>query len=241
MNEGTVSRTRARPGAGAFVSEDHPSAGVFAHESRGRRVQYAGKRTLDYVGAAVGLLLLSPVMLGVAVAIRLGSDGPALFRQRRTGRHGEAFLMWKFRTMACDAEDRMGELERLNESPGGVLFKLRRDPRVTRIGRVLRRTSLDELPQLFNVLQGQMSLVGPRPLPLRDCARLAESDAAGFHIRHRVLPGITGPWQLGGRSEVGHERMIAMDVEYVRNWSFVKDLFLILRSVVIPWTGRGAH
>ena len=145
--------------------------------------QFIGKRLLDFVLAGLAIVLLAPLMLLIGVLIRLDSRGPVLFRQRRLGLGGRPFWMWKFRTMVIDAENRQLELEPLNESLGGVLFKLRVDPRVTRVGRFLRRTSIDELPQLFNVLQGEMSLVGPRPLPLRDSALLRVIDEPRFRRR----------------------------------------------------------
>src|SRR5262245_51196111 len=126
--------------------------------------------------------------------------------------------MLKFRTMIVDAEQRLGDLEKSNESGGGVLFKLRNDPRITRVGSFLRRYSLDELPQVINVLKGEMSLVGPRPLQLRDSDRLAELDSEGYEYRLRVLPGVTGPWQVSGRSELNYERMVELDRDYVKNW-----------------------
>ena len=195
--------------------------------------QFAVKRILDYIVAGLGVLLLGPLMLGIALLIRLDSRGPILFRQQRLGLGGKPFRLWKFRTMVVDAEDRLGGLEHLNESRGGVLFKIRHDPRVTRIGRLLRRTSLDELPQLLNVLQGHMSLVGPRPLPLRDCERLQEIDGQQFQGRHSVLPGLTGPWQVGGRSETGIEHMINLDLEYIDTWSLWRDLQLIGRTIIV--------
>jgi len=137
------------------------------------------KRSVDLAGALIGMLLLAPVMLGIVLLIRLGSSGPVLFRQLRRGRHGRLFHMLKFRTMVADAEQRLGDLEEHNESEHGVLFKLRDDPRVTSLGRFLRRSSLDELPQLVNILRGEMSLVGPRPLQLRDSDKLGELDPEG--------------------------------------------------------------
>ncbi len=205
-----------------------------------RAVQFAVKRILDYIGSGLGVLLLGPLMLGIALLIRLDSRGPVFFRQRRLGLGGEPFWIWKFRTMVVDAADRLVDLEHLNESRGGVLFKIRHDPRVTRIGRLLRRTSLDELPQLFNVLQGHMSLVGPRPLPLRDCEQLQEIDGQQFQERHSVLPGITGPWQVGGRSAIGVDHMMQFDLEYIDTWSLWRDLRLLVRTIIAVASCRGA-
>ncbi|MGA8351726.1 MAG: sugar transferase, partial [Isosphaeraceae bacterium] len=154
-------------------------------------LSHAIKRSMDLAGALIGMLLLAPVMLGIVLLIRLDSSGPVLFRQLRHGRHGRLFHALKFRTMVVDAEKRLGDLEKHNESKHGVLFKLRDDPRVTSLGRFLRRSSLDELPQLVNILRGEMSLVGPRPLQLRDSDKLRELDPEGFAWRLQVLPGLT--------------------------------------------------
>ena len=170
---------------------------------------FLAKRAVDLVGALVGLLLLTPVILLIVLLIRLDSPGPVLFRQLRRGYRGRLFRLLKFRTMSVDAEQRLTDLEGSNESAGGVLFKLRDDPRVTRVGRFLRRYSLDELPQLINVLWGEMSLVGPRPLQLRDSDRLLALDPTGYARRLQAMPGLTGPWQVGGRSDVDYQGMVA--------------------------------
>jgi len=191
------------------------------------------KRSVDLAGALIGMLLLAPVMLGIVLLIRLGSSGPVLFRQLRRGRHGRLFHMLKFRTMVADAEQRLGDLEEHNESEHGVLFKLRDDPRVTSLGRFLRRSSLDELPQLVNILRGEMSLVGPRPLQLRDSDKLRELDPEGFACRLQVLPGLTGPWQVGGRSDIDYSHMVKLDRDYVENWSLARDLRIIARTFIV--------
>jgi lipopolysaccharide/colanic/teichoic acid biosynthesis glycosyltransferase len=196
------------------------------------------KRVIDLTGAVVGLLALSPVLLAVALLIRLDSPSPVLFRQWRRGRWGRPFRMLKFRTMVVDAERRLGDLECRNESARGVLFKLRDDPRVTRFGWFLRRTSLDELPQLINVLRGEMSLVGPRPLSIRDSERLTVVDPQGHVRRLEVLPGLTGPWQIEGRSELKYERMVELDCDYVANRSTSRDLAIIARTVLVVLLGR---
>ena len=198
------------------------------------------KRAVDVAGALVGLVLLSPVLLAIALFIRLDSPGPVLFRQTRRGYRGRPFRMLKFRTMVVDAELRLGDLESCNESAGGVLFKLRHDPRVTRLGRFLRRSSLDELPQLINVLKGEMSLVGPRPLSLRDSDRLRDVDPEGYRRRLQVLPGLTGPWQAGGRSGLGYEQMVRLDLDYVANHSLGGDLLIIGRTIPTVVFRRGA-
>lgn len=202
---------------------------------------YALKRAMDLAGALVGMLLLAPVMLGIVLLIRLDSPGPVLFRQLRRGRHGRLFQVLKFRTMVVDAEQRLSDLEKRNESQHGVLFKLREDPRVTALGRFLRRSSLDELPQLINILRGEMSLVGPRPLQLRDSDKLGELDPEGFACRLQVLPGLTGPWQVGGRSDVDYSHMVKLDRDYVQNWSLARDLQILLRTFVVVLVGRGAY
>ena len=199
------------------------------------------KRAIDLTGASLGLLLLSPLMWTIVVLIRLDSPGPIIFRQERRGYRGKPFRMLKFRTMAADAEQRLVDLESSNESDGGVLFKLRQDPRVTRVGSFLRRLSLDELPQLLNVLRGDMSLVGPRPLQIRDSERLLALDPKGYERRLQVLPGVTGPWQVGGRSELNHERMVQLDVDYVENWSLFRDLSIICKTFLVVLFRVGAY
>jgi lipopolysaccharide/colanic/teichoic acid biosynthesis glycosyltransferase len=199
------------------------------------------KRAIDLVGASVGLLLLAPLMLLIIVLIRLDSPGPVLFRQLRRGYQGRLFRMLKFRTMSVDAEQRLDELEESNESAGGVLFKIRHDPRITRLGAFLRRTSLDELPQLINVLRSEMSLVGPRPLQLRDSDLLMATDPAAYKRRLQVMPGITGPWQVGGRSEADYERMVELDLDYVKNWSLGRDLVIICKTFLVVLFRRGAY
>lgn len=203
--------------------------------------QVVAKRALDLTGAVIGLVVLFPLLLAIALLIRLSSPGPILFRQIRRGRGGRPFWFLKFRTMTVDAEQRLGEVESLNESSRGVLFKIRHDPRVTPLGRLLRRSSLDELPQLFNVLRGEMSLVGPRPLQLRDCDLLEAADSEGYVRRLRVLPGLTGAWQVGGRSETDYERMLQLDLDYVENPLFRRDLWILCQTVGAVLRGRGAY
>ncbi|MER7457612.1 sugar transferase [Micromonospora sp. NPDC126480] len=193
------------------------------------------KSLMDSLSALVGLVLLSPLLLGIAVAIKLTDRGPVLFRQTRIGHQGRAFKVWKFRTMYTDAEQRLEALRELNESDG-LLFKIKEDPRVTPIGRHLRALSLDELPQLVNVLLGQMSLVGPRPLPTED------DDYRG-DVRRRLLvrPGITGLWQISGRSDLTWEDAVRLDLHYVDNWSLVYDLAILWRTASVVLARRGAY
>ena len=199
------------------------------------------KRCVDLVGAWLGLLFLSPIMLFVALLIRFDSPGPVLFRQLRRGYRGRMFPVLKFRTMTVDAEQQLGALEKSNESAGGVLFKLRNDPRVTRVGSALRRYSLDELPQLINVLRGEMSLVGPRPLQLRDSDRLLKLNSEAYSRRLQVMPGLSGPWQISGRSELSYEEMVELDLEYIENWSLHRDIWIICKTFLVVLFGRGAY
>ena len=194
------------------------------------------KRAVDIVGAAAGLLLLWPLLCAIALAIRLTSRGPVLFVQQRCGRNRRLFPMYKFRTMVWNAEALQSGLEHLNEAPGPV-FKIRQDPRVTPLGRLLRRTSLDELPQLVNVLRGDMSLVGPRPLPQRDVQRFS---AAAALRRFSVRPGITCLWQVNGRSDLPFEDWIDLDLQYIDGWSLLLDLRILWRTVPAVVRGEGA-
>jgi exopolysaccharide biosynthesis polyprenyl glycosylphosphotransferase len=198
-------------------------------------IDFVVKRTFDVLGAAFLLLGLSPLMLAIATAVKLTSRGPLIYRSRRPGISGVPFDCLKFRTMYGDAERRQAELEELNEADGAV-FKIRRDPRVTPVGRLLRRFSLDELPQLVNVLRGEMSLVGPRPLPQRDFDRLED-----WHKkRYLVLPGITGLWQVSGRSELDFDDLVRLDFLYLERWSVALDVTIMLKTVPAVLKGDGA-
>lgn len=210
-------------------------------ESWSYTAQYIAKRVIDFVGAGLGIFFLSPLMLVIALLIRLDSAGPIFFRQQRLGRGGKPFLVWKFRTMVVNAEQLLKELERVNESAGGVLFKIKEDPRVTRVGKFLRRTSLDEVPQLFNVLQGHMSLVGPRPLQLRDSKLAIKACPDIFAKRLTVIPGVTGLWQVSGRSEVAFNDMLHLDIHYIQNWSLGLDLRIIWQTIQVVLTSKGAY
>lgn len=222
-------------------SDDAPILTLRAEPSvSAEAARSAVKRTLDFTGALVGLLLLTPVMLAVAFLIRLDSPGPIFFRQLRRGHRGRLFWVVKFRTMRVDAEALLKDLESKNESQGGVLFKIKNDPRVTPLGRFLRKSSLDELPQLINILRGEMSIVGPRPLQLRDSDLLLAENPEGYRHRLQVMPGLTGPWQVGGRSDVDCARMVELDVEYANTWTILGDIAIILRTVVVVFKGRGA-
>jgi exopolysaccharide biosynthesis polyprenyl glycosylphosphotransferase len=194
------------------------------------------KAVFDSVAALLGVILISPVLLGVALVVRLTSPGPAVFKQVRVGRNGRRFVIYKFRTMYADAEARLAELRHLNENDG-TLFKMKRDPRVTPVGRWLRRLSLDEIPQLLNVIKGDMSLVGPRP-PLP-----REVDEYPFDMRRRLVvkPGLTGLWQVSGRSDLSWEESIRLDLRYVENWSLSMDLMILARTVLAVWRSSGAY
>jgi exopolysaccharide biosynthesis polyprenyl glycosylphosphotransferase len=198
--------------------------------------QRALKRALDVTVSLGGLLLLSPLFLAVAVAIRLGSPGPILFRQKRIGADGSVFICYMFRSMYEGAERRQAELEPLNEAEGPV-FKIKDDPRVTPAGRLLRRWSVDELPQLVNVLIGEMSLVGPRPLPVRDFHRMEEAHKR----RLEAVPGMTGYWQISGRSNLSFEEMVRLDLYYIENWSLSFDVKIILRTLGAVARREGAY
>jgi exopolysaccharide biosynthesis polyprenyl glycosylphosphotransferase len=194
------------------------------------------KEAFDRVTAALILAVISPLLLVIALAVKLTSHGPVIFRQVRVGRDGGVFTVYKFRTMVVDAERRLGELWHRNEA-NEVLFKLRDDPRVTRVGRVLRRFSLDELPQLVNVLMGTMSMVGPRP------ALPTEAERYGRTTSRRLLvkPGITGLWQVSGRSDLSWEDSVRLDLYYVENWSFAGDIQILWKTLSAVVMRRGAY
>jgi exopolysaccharide biosynthesis polyprenyl glycosylphosphotransferase len=200
----------------------------------------AVKRTVDVTAAAVGIVVLAPLWLFCAVGIKLSSRGPVFFRQPRAGWHGRTFYLVKFRTMVDGAHERKPELEPLGmhaQSAPQAMFKLPGDPRVTRFGSFLRRWSLDELPQLWNVLKGEMSLVGPRPLPLEE----AELVEGRYQVRQEMRPGMTGSWQTLGRSDIPFEDMIRLDYTYVMNWTLAEDFNLLLRTIGAVLVARGAY
>ena len=197
---------------------------------------YVIKRAFDIVVATLLLLVLSPFILGIALAVKLSSRGPVIYRSQRPGIGGAPFACLKFRTMYNDADQRQADLESLNEA-GGAIFKIREDPRLTPIGRLLRRFSMDELPQLVNVMRGEMSLVGPRPLPLRDFERLEP-----WHKkRYLVLPGITGLWQVSGRSDLDFDDLVRLDFLYLERWSPFLDLAILAKTIPAVVTRKGAY
>jgi exopolysaccharide biosynthesis polyprenyl glycosylphosphotransferase len=198
-------------------------------------LDFAVKRTFDLVLSTVGLLLLTPMLAVIALAIKLSSRGPVIYRSMRPGMGMTPFPCFKFRTMRQHADEHQAELEELNEK-SGALFKIRDDPRMTTVGRALRRFSLDELPQLVNVVRGEMSLVGPRPLPMRDFELLEE-----WHKkRYQVLPGITGLWQVSGRSELDFDDLVRLDFVYLERWSVTLDLMILVKTLPAVLTRRGA-
>jgi len=244
-----VSRARR---LGAAVRVTPGSLGV---EMSGIRISYLGetpliefqdkalhgadlllKRSFDIITSALALLLLSPFLLGIALAIRLDSRGPVVYVSRRTGRKGRVFNFYKFRTMLPGADKMLEELRHLDETDGPV-FKIRKDPRVTRVGVILRRYSLDELPQLWNILKGEMSLVGPRPPTPDEVERYHDWQLRRLEIR----PGLTCLWQISGRSDISFEEWMKLDLYYIDNWTFWLDLKIILRTIGAVLRGRGAY
>ena len=195
------------------------------------------KRVLDLVGSSCALLALSPVFATIALLIKLEDRGPVLFRQVRVGRHGREFRMLKFRSMRIDAEARLKELLAKNQHSGGVTFKIKDDPRVTRIGKFIRRYSLDELPQFWNVFRGDMSLVGPRPPVPREVALYTLADRR----RLAVKPGITCIWQISGRAEIDFPGQVQLDVRYIESRSLREDLRILFKTVPAVLTGSGAY
>jgi exopolysaccharide biosynthesis polyprenyl glycosylphosphotransferase len=200
-------------------------------------VHASGKRVFDFVCSLLLLAAFSPVLIVVALIVRLTSPGPVLFKQRRLGLNKRSFEVLKFRSMYADAELRQKEIEHLNETAGAA-FKLRNDPRITPVGKILRKLSIDELPQLINVLKGEMSLVGPRPLPLRDYANFSED----WHRRRlSVRPGISGLWQVSGRSNIAFQKWMELDLKYIDQWSFWLDLNILAKTIPAVLSGQGAY
>jgi exopolysaccharide biosynthesis polyprenyl glycosylphosphotransferase len=221
-------RARYLPGQGMPLFEVRPP--VFAG------TDWLVKRAFDLLVSALLLVIGLPIWLLIALAVKIGSPGPVLYRDRRVGLDEQEFSMLKFRTMYADAAERQMELEEVNEADG-ALFKLREDPRVTPAGALLRRFSLDEIPQLLNVLRGEMSLVGPRPLPLRDYRRLEE----WHRKRYLVLPGMTGLWQISGRSNLDFDDLVRLDFYYLENWSLWLDISILLKTIPAVLSKEGAY
>jgi lipopolysaccharide/colanic/teichoic acid biosynthesis glycosyltransferase len=198
------------------------------------------KRVLDVIGAALLAVAFAPFAAVIAVLVKLDSRGPVLHTQLRGGLGGQPFRMYKYRSMRADAEALRHQLASSNDQDG-YLFKMRSDPRLTRFGRWLRRSSLDELPQLLNILRGEMSLVGPRPLPVEDLAGLTSEYRGWVEERHKVLPGLTGAWQVEGRAECGFDQMVQFDLNYVQRNGLLRDVVLICRTLPAVLHGRGAY
>ncbi len=223
-----ITRTRSQSIDGRLM--------IYVEPTNRSRAHMLLKRAFDVVVSGLALLLTSPIMLIAALAIKLDSRGPVLFRQVRVGKDGELFEILKLRSMVQDAEEKRSALEDLNERTG-PLFKMREDPRITRTGRILRMTSIDELPQFWNVLRGEMSVVGPRP------ALPSETDAWTPDLRERlrVLPGITGMWQVSGRAEADFELYRRLDLFYVDNWSLLHDAKIVAKTFLVVLTRRGGQ
>ena len=198
---------------------------------------YVVKRTLDIVVSALGMILLAPVFLAIAIAVKLSSPGPVFFSQVRVGRYGRHFNFYKFRSMRQDAEALKDGLKKQNESKDGVIFKMKDDPRITKVGRFLRRTSLDELPQLWNVFIGDMSLVGPRPPVPSEVQEYTLEDRK----RLDVIPGITCLWQIKGRSEIPFHEQVRLDKEYILAPGIWKDIVILLKTIPAIIGGKGAY
>jgi lipopolysaccharide/colanic/teichoic acid biosynthesis glycosyltransferase len=217
------------------VNHVESSLGVVWPARRKLRYESTIKRGLDLVLAVLGLVAIVPIWIAIVIAVKVDSPGPAIFVQDRVGHKGRRFRFYKFRSMYVDAEQRMADLQSKNEVSGPV-FKMRRDPRVTRVGALLRRTSLDELPQLLNVLKGEMSLVGPRPALPNEVEQYRPTDV----LRLGVKPGLTCLWQISGRSTVGFDRWMEYDREYVQSLSLRLDLSILLRTVGAVLSCKGA-
>lgn len=198
---------------------------------------YALKRAMDISVSLIALLLLSPLMISVAIAIKMESEGPVIFKQTRVGKNGRHFIFYKFRSMRKTAEADKQKILSQNESKDGVIFKMKDDPRITSVGKFIRKYSIDELPQFFNVLEGSMSLVGPRP-PLPDEVKeYTLEDRKRLHI----YPGITCIWQIAGRSNIPFKKQVSLDEEYIKNRGFFRDIVILLKTIPAVLTGRGAY
>jgi exopolysaccharide biosynthesis polyprenyl glycosylphosphotransferase len=230
-----VSPGLANLGAARVILEPLDGMALFSlRRHRFSRRQRLLKRTLDLGVTSIALVVAAPFMIAIALAIKLTSQGPVLFKQRRVGEQEREFTILKFRTMVVGAH---AQRDSLDNEADGLLFKMRRDPRVTRVGRFLRKTSLDELPQLFNVLAGEMSLVGPRPALPEETARYAESQRG----RLRVKPGVTGLWQVNGRHDLVFDDYVRYDLFYVENWSLTMDLYILAKTIPALLTARGSY
>ena len=218
------------------VNADGAVTEYLVHGFEPKRLYSIFKRLGDMIVSTLALLILSPLFLIVAIAIRLDSKGPAIYTQQRVGKNGKLFKMYKFRSMCCDADEKLAELQRFNEVDGPV-FKMAQDPRVTRVGRVIRKCSIDEFPQLVNILRGEMSVVGPRP-PI---PKEVEKYTPYQRQRLGVTPGLTCYWQISGRSDTTFKRWGELDLQYIRDRSLLIDLKIILRTIPVVLFGVGAY
>ncbi|MGM0838447.1 MAG: sugar transferase [Bacillota bacterium] len=212
------------------------STHVSLSELNENKIESSMKRIMDVVGASIGLLLLLPVLIIISIIIKIEDPkGPILFSQIRVGKNQEEFKMYKFRSMVSDAEEKLQELLKYNEV-SGAMFKMKEDPRITKIGKLIRKTSIDELPQLWNVLKGDMSLVGPRPPLMREVAEYTEYD------KQRLLatPGCTGLWQISGRSNVGFDEMVELDLAYIKSRTILLDIKIIVKTFTIIFKSKDA-
>ena len=201
------------------------------------KLAYFLKRFFDFAGAFIILILISPIFIFTAVLVKLTSPGPIIFTQIRVGKDGRHFKFYKFRSMRIDAETLREELEKQNESKDGVIFKMKKDPRITFVGRIIRKFSIDELPQLFNVFTNDMSLVGPRPPLPSEVADYTLDERKRLHIK----PGITCIWQISGRSDISFKEQVELDKQYIGSRNFWKDLVILLKTIPAVITGRGAY
>jgi exopolysaccharide biosynthesis polyprenyl glycosylphosphotransferase len=198
---------------------------------------HVSKKLFDIYAALLGIILLSPIYIVTWCLIRLEDPGPAIFIQQRVGKYGKTFPMYKFRSMVMNADALKDTLIDQNESSAGVIFKMKDDPRITKVGRFIRKYSIDELPQLFNVLFGQMSLVGPRPPVPREVAEYSLADRRRLDVK----PGITCLWQIGGRSDIDFEGQVRLDVQYIKEQSFWRDILILLKTIPAVLLGKGAY
>ncbi|MFB5430443.1 sugar transferase [Enterococcus casseliflavus] len=213
------------------------SATLIAEKVNSKRLYLFVKRVIDMVGSAIGLIMLIPVFLIVAILMKIEEPlGPIFFSQTRIGKNEEEFKMFKIRSMCVDAEEKLAELLKHNEVDG-AMFKMKEDPRITKVGKFIRKTSIDELPQLWNVLKGEMSLVGPRPPLVREVAEYSNYDKQ----RLLVKPGCTGLWQISGRNEVGFHEMVELDLEYIQKASIIKDIEIMVKTVYVMLKPNGAY
>ncbi|MCK7516057.1 MAG: sugar transferase [Desulfobacterales bacterium] len=194
------------------------------------------KRYFDFFASVFGIVLISPMLIFIALAIKLESKGPVLFKQKRIGRYGKEFYIYKFRSMKCDAEDKIDAIRCFNET-NDIMFKMKEDPRVTKVGKIIRKLSLDELPQLINVIKGEMSLVGPRP-PLQ---REVDKYDKWHYLRFAMLPGLTGMWQVSGRYKIkDFNKVVELDCKYLSEWNLALDFILLLKTIPIVLSTKGA-